>query len=503
MVMGPRLDQRQTQALVMTPQLQQAIKLLQLSNLELSAFVAEELEKNPLLETEQAASEEAPAQERSDDSPDGADIDATPAPDDLELGEPAGAEIPEDRQLDADLDGAYEDGSVSVGAGAAERITGSGGGFDDELPNLEETLAERPTLREHLLSQLGVAIQRPDERMIGAYLIDLVDDAGYLRDGYADAADALGADPDEVERVLGILQGFDPTGVFARDLAECLALQLRERDRFDPAMQAFVENLELVAKREFSKLAKLCGVDAEEIPDMLMELRALDPKPGMSFAAGDVEAVIPDVLMVPHPKGGWSVELNADTLPRVLVNTSYHARVSSMPMSKEDRRYLAEQFQTANWLVRALHQRATTILKVSSEIVRQQDGFFRKGVKFMKPLVLRDVADVIEMHESTVSRVTSQKYIATPRGTFELKYFFTAAIGSTTGGEQHSAESVRHRIKELIDAENPKKILSDDKIVQLLKADGYDIARRTVAKYREALGLASSVDRRRQKAPPR
>ena len=268
-------------------------------------------------------------------------------------------------------------------------------------------------------------------------------------------------------------------------------------------MQVFVENLELVASREFTRLAGLCGVDAEDIADMLGELRELDPKPGLAFAGTEAEAVIPDVLMVPHPKGGWLVELNADTLPRVLVNTAYHARVQKQPMSKEDRKYLAEQYQSANWLVRALHQRATTILKVSSEIVRRQDGFFRQGVKYLRPMVLRDVADEIEMHESTVSRVTSNKYIMTPRGIFELKYFFSSSIGATDGGEAHSAESVRHRIKELIDAEDPKKILSDDKLVKMLTGEGYDIARRTVAKYREAMRIGSSVERRRQKAPPR
>ncbi len=511
MVMAPRLDQRQTQSLVMTPQLQQAIKLLQLSNLELTAFVAEELERNPLLEADTEHPENAPPTDAGDigdggDGGDGGDVDVgmdpAPALDDLDLGEPGSAELPAERDLDADFDGAFEDGSVHVGS--AERITApSAGGFDEDLPGLEETLAERLTLRQHLAAQLGYVVDDPPDRLIGAYLIDLLDDAGYLGEGFADAAVALGAETTDIERVLAKLQTFEPTGVFARSLAECLALQLKERDRYDPAMQAFVENLELVAGREFTKLARICGVDTDEIPDMLAELRALDPKPGLSFAASDPEAVVPDVLMVRHPKGGWMVELNTDTLPRVLVNTAYHARVMKQPMSKDDRRYLAEQFQSANWLVRALHQRATTILKVSAEIVRQQDAFFRLGVRHMRPLVLRDIADVIEMHESTVSRFTSQNYIETPRGVFELKYFFTAAIGSTTGGEQHSAEAVRFRIKELIDAESPIKVLSDDKIVQLLKKDGYDIARRTVAKYREALGLASSVDRRRQKAPPR
>lgn len=495
MVMSPRLEQRLGQSLVMTPQLQQAIKLLQLSNMELSEFVESELEANPLLERDESAPAETP--ERDSDN----DHDFEDAPlDEINLGEPAESEMKTAGDLDADMGGAYEDGSVTVG-----QYTGlsESGGYDPDLPGLEETLAETETLRGYLTRQLSMAHLSVEDTLIAAYLIDQVEDSGYLGASLEDTAELLGAETADIERVLQILQGFEPTGVFARDLAECMALQLQERDRLDPAMQTFIENLDLVAAREFSKLSALCGVDAEDIADMLTELRELDPKPGLAFAADTAEPIIPDVLMVRHPKGGWVVELNSDTLPRVLVNSSYHTRVQEKPMSREDRKYLAEQLQSANWLVRALHQRATTILKVSSEIVRRQDAFFRKGISHLKPMVLRDVADEIEMHESTVSRVTSNKYIVTPRGIFELKYFFSSSIGATDGGEAHSAEAVRYRIKELIDAEDPKKILSDDKLVKLLVADGYDIARRTVAKYRESLKIGSSVERRRQKAPPK
>ena len=504
MVIAPRLEQRLGQSLVMTPQLQQAIKLLQLSNLELSEFIESELERNPLLERDENAPADTPERDDSTHNELGNDGDAEPqAPlEDLSLGDPANAEMTTARELDADMTDTYEDGHVTVSAAEAG-ATGAGGGYDDDLPGLEETLAEARSLRDHLAGQLGTATTDPQTLMIGAYLIDQIDDAGYLSAELEECADVLGAALDEVERVLTILQNFEPTGVFARNLAECLALQLRERDRYDPAMQVFVENLDLIAAKQFSKVAQLCGLDADEIPDMLLELRTLDPKPGLAFSNNTAAPVIPDVMMVEHPKGGWFVELNSDTLPRVLINTTYHARVQKTPMSKVDRQYLAEQFQTANWLVRALHQRATTILKVSSEIVRQQDGFFKKGVKHLRPMVLRDVADVIEMHESTVSRVTSNKYISTPRGLFELKYFFSSSIGATDGSDAHSAESVRHRIKEMIGAEDPKRILSDDKIVKLLTDEGYDIARRTVAKYREAMRIGSSVERRREKAPPK
>ncbi|HAT36256.1 MAG TPA: RNA polymerase sigma-54 factor, partial [Rhodospirillaceae bacterium] len=314
-----------------------------------------------------------------------------------------------------------------------------------------------------------------------------------------DVAQMLGCSEQRVERVLQSLQKFDPPGIFARDLKECLALQLQDRNRFDPAMAALLENLDLLAKQDKSALIKICGVDEEDLTEMVAEVRALDPKPAQNFEQEILQTVTPDILMRPHPDGDWIVELNPETLPRVLVNTEYHTRVSEEARNKDEKDYIAEQFQSANWLVKSLHQRATTILKVAREIVRQQHGFFAQGVEHLRPLILRDIAEAIEMHESTVSRVTSNKYIHTPRGTFELKYFFTSAIGGVGGADSHSAESVRHRIKSLIDEENSDSILSDDGIVAILKSDGIDIARRTVAKYREAMKIPSSVQRRREK----
>jgi len=303
-----------------------------------------------------------------------------------------------------------------------------------------------------------------------------------------------------VEQVLLRLQRLDPPGVFARDLAECLALQLRERNRLDPAMAKLLANLPLLASRNIAELTRLCGVDAEDIQAMLGEIRALDPKPGLAFDPVLADPIVPDVLMRTDGAGGWIVELNQDALPRVLVNNVYYAQVSRGAKSKTDKEYLSERFQAANWLVKALHQRATTILKVSRELVRQQDGFFRHGIQHLRPLVLRDIAQAISMHESTVSRVTSNKYMATPRGIFELKYFFTSSIAATDGAAALSAESVRFRIKSLIDAEPKDAVLSDDRIVDILVKDGVDIARRTVAKYREAMRIPSSVQRRREKA---
>ncbi len=353
-------------------------------------------------------------------------------------------------------------------------------------------------MRDHLLAQLSVDLADPVDRVIGAHLVDMVDDAGYLQGALAEVAERLGCAEARVEATLKLMQRFDPPGVFARDLAECLALQLEDRDRLDPAMRALIDNLPLLASRDGQALMKLCGIDAEDLSDMIAELKALNPKPGLAFDQAAAEPVVPDVLV--RPQGaGFAIELNSDTLPRVLVNNRYYAEVSGAARSKADKDYLAERYQQANWLVKALHQRATTILKVSTEIVRQQEGFFRHGVQHLRPLVLRDIAAAIEMHESTVSRVTSNKYMATPRGIYELKYFFTAAIAAASGGEALSAEAVRFRIKALIDGE-AADVLSDDRIVEILLKEGIDIARRTVAKYREAMRIPSSVQRRRERS---
>jgi RNA polymerase sigma-54 factor len=356
-----------------------------------------------------------------------------------------------------------------------------------------------PTLHDHLFDQLAIAALGAEKRLIGAALIDSIDEAGYLRIALPELSERLGASGRMVDEVLAVIQGFDPTGVGARDLSECLALQLREKGRLDPAMQALLLRLDLVARRDMAGLRACCGVDAEDIADMIAELRALTPKPGLAFGAEPVQPVVPDVFVREAADGAWHVELNADTLPRLLVNARYYAKVAAATRDKDSKNYLVECFTNANWLVKSLDQRARTILKVASEIVRQQDGFLTYGVRHLRPLNLRTIADAISMHESTVSRVTSNKYIATPRGLFELKYFFTAAIQAMDGAESHSAESVRDRIRELIDNEPVQEILSDDRIVSMLTADGVNIARRTVAKYREAMRIPSSVERRRAK----
>ena len=502
MALTPRLELRQSQSLVMTPQLQQAIKLLQFSNLELAEYVEQELEKNPMLERD-----EEDHRDRDDGPSESADpppsADKTESLESIDFDAIQPAEI-EDDARDVDYDNLYSDGGSADGGLVAPQFADAGlgsGGFDTLAPDLEETLSQKASLRDHLNGQLTMELDDPVDRLIGFHLIDMLDEAGYISGELETVAEILDCTVDRVEATLAKVQQFDPPGIFARSLSECLSLQLADKDRLDPCMKAFLDNLELLGKRDIKGLAKACGADAEDVADMIDEIKALDPKPALAFDHSIAQPITPDVLMRPAPGGGWIIELNTDSLPKVLVNNHYYAHVSSQTRSKKEKQYITEQFQSANWLVKSLHQRATTILKVASELVQQQSAFFAKGVQHLIPLVLRDIAEAIEMHESTVSRVTSNKYMATPRGIYELKYFFTPAI-ATTGGGVLSSESVRHRIKALIDEEEPKKILSDDKIVENLKSEGIEIARRTVAKYRESMRIPSSVQRRRDKSAP-
>ncbi|MBU6299661.1 MAG: RNA polymerase factor sigma-54 [Alphaproteobacteria bacterium] len=497
MALTQRLEIRQGQSLVMTPQLQQAIKLLQLSNVELAEYCEQELEKNPLLERDDSApaldTERTPAEPAAQDEP----LEASLAREDFSKCE----------EMDTAHDNLYDNDEPpsavvpsTPNAPLADWTTvKSSQSFEGDEDILESTLADGGTLKDHLLDQLAIAALNPEKRLICVTLIDAVDEAGYLRADLEEVAQRLGTELYAVEKTVKVLQGFDPIGVGARDLAECLALQLKDKDRLDPAMQAMLAHLDLVARRDTAQLAHLCGVDAADIADMIAEVRNLSPKPGLSFGSEPVQPVVPDVIVREGPDGGWHVELNADTLPRLLVNARYYAKVSTHVRDKDAKIYLTECLNNANWLVKSLDQRARTILKVASEIVRQQDGFLAYGVRHLRPLNLRAIADAIGMHESTVSRVTSNKYICTPRGLFELKYFFTAAIQSINGAESHSAEAVRDRIREMIEREGVDEVLSDDRIVALLTADGVNIARRTVAKYREAMRIPSSVERRRLK----
>ncbi len=514
MALTTKLLLRQGQSLVMTPQLLQAIKLLQFSSMELATFVQDELERNPLLERAEDAPDGEPALEAE-----GGDYgDASVEGDFNGTGETewSSDSFATDRgaleaSLGTELSNAFEDDRAPTPAEHAVASEGlalssnswsgapspaSDGG---EATNLEAYIAAELSLRDHLAAQLSLATKDAVDRVIGQAIIDSIDEAGYFTDSLAEIAARLGAPLARVEKLLAVIQSFEPAGVGARNLAECLSIQLREKDRFDPAMQALVGRLDLVAKRDYNGLRKICGVSAEDISDMIAEIKRLDPKPGRAFGGGTVQPVVADVIIRLLPDGTWHVELNSEVLPRLLVNQVYATRVARAKASDVDRSFLSNCLQTANWLTKSLEQRARTILKVASEIVRQQDAFFAHGVEHLRPLNLKAIADAIGMHESTVSRVTSNKYISTPRGLFELKYFFTASIASRNGGDAHSAEAVRFRIKQMIEHESESDILSDDAIVEQLKKSNVEIARRTVAKYRESLRIPSSVERRRMR----
>ena len=470
MALIPRLELKHSQSLVMTPQLQQAIKLLQMSSIDLNEFVETELTENPMLERDDTNSPDNHDGSGEAISDFGEDNDGSEGPGDLEIMDlNTSAHVTQDQVNALDMENydnvwdaepaaepksavANEDGgmlsewSKSSGSSSANK-------FETPDYSLEQTISQKISLRDHLTEQIRLDISDPTDRIIAFYLLDLLDEAGRIKDELEDAARQLGCHVARVERVLIKLQA----------------------------------------------LSRICGVDMEDIKDMVDEIWALNHKPAEAFDHIIAQPIIPDVIMRPGPSNTWIVELNNDTLPKILVNNQYYAMINKSVRTKDEKQYIADKIQVANWLVKSLHQRATTILKVATEIVQQQEAFFAKGVEHLKPLVLRDIAEEIEMHESTVSRVTSNKYINTPRGIYELKYFFTTAINSSTGGDAHSAESVRHRIKALIDDELPTKILSDDKLVKLLKTSGIDIARRTVAKYRESMKIPSSVQRRREK----
>jgi RNA polymerase sigma-54 factor len=494
MALSPRLEFRQSQSLTLTPQLMQSIRLLQLSHLELNDFVDAELMRNPLLEREEGGSDDAAAEE-----PQHVPVEMSAYEDTVASGERTkdAAEIAEG--YDTAVENVFPD------AGPNDQVQSSGpdrnGSFEGgEGADLDQYVASRPRLSDHLEAQAHMLLRTPADRLIAQHLIDGLNEAGYLAVEPEAIAELLGAELADVEAVLEVLQTCDPVGIFARTVGECLSIQLRERDRLDPMMQALIANLHLLAEHNMPALLKAVGCDREDLADMLGELRLLDPKPGLAFDSAPVEAVVPDVFVRPGHDGGWQIELNSDVLPRVLVNRVYYATVTKKTRDATEKTFLSDCLNTANWLTKSLDQRAQTITKVAAEIVRQQDGFLTHGVAHLRPMTLKTVAEAIDMHESTVSRVTSNKYMATPRGLYEMKYFFTTAIASADGGGDHSAEAVRHRIRQLIDAEPANDILSDDTIADMLrKEQGIDVARRTVAKYREGMNIPSSVIRRRQK----
>ncbi len=479
MSLGLRLDLRQSQSLVLTPQLQQAIKLLQLSNLELDGVVAREVGENPFLQ--RVESEQA----------DRTRPEAAEAPLSGEPGlRPAGNAVDEPQPPSS---GIAQDHRLSL------RRAGGQGSVDGGTP-AEERFARPRGLREAVGEQVRMSVVDTTVRQAALLLVEDVDDDGYLRDDDQVLAERCRCDLATVRAARRAIQGCEPTGIGARDLAECLALQLAERDRLDPAMRCLLDNLALLARADFPGLMRVCGIDAADLQEMIAEIKALNPKPGLAYNVDPPDTAIPDVLIQPLNGHRWRIELNSATLPRVLVDSAYFAELSSRKLERREKEYLSERMQSANWLAKALDQRARTVLRVSKAIFARQLGFLTHGVQQLRPLVLRDIAEATGLHESTVSRATSDKFVATPWGTFPLKYFFTTAIAATSGDESHSAEAIRQQIKRMVDRESADAVLSDDQIVAALEKAGVAIARRTVAKYREALGIASSVQRRRIKA---
>jgi RNA polymerase sigma-54 factor len=496
MALGPRLDLRQSQSLVMTPQLQQAIKLLALSNLEIETFIGEALDANPLLDV--GAPAPGDAVEVPGDLPDERRTTLEGSSVDQLIGEGRGAD---DRPLDIDATALDRDRDTGDGQARDDSSWGSElrSGMGEDGPGIDERAASGSTLAEHLSAQVGAAARDPLTAGVAHYIIGQLDEAGYLPFSLTELAADLGIGIDEAGQGLALVQALDPTGVGARTLSECIALQAKEADRHDPIMAKLIANLDLLARGELGRLKRMCGVDDEDFADMLAELRSYDPKPGLRFGGEPGAAVTPDVLITPRADGGWDIALNQATLPRLIVNRGYYVELKGDCSDKTSRAWLSDKLADANWLIKALDQRQKTILKVAAELVKQQDGFFRHGVSHLKPLTLRTVAEAIGMHESTVSRVTSNKFLNCPRGTYELKYFFSSGVASADGEGGASAEAVKAAIRQLIEAEDAKAILSDDALVDLLKGKGFELARRTVAKYREAIGLGSSVQRRRQK----
>jgi len=484
MSLSLRLDVKQTQNLVLTPQLQQAIKLLQCSNQELIGTIQREAAENPFLEMVEPGLAVANASNGHADKTVGLTQQAPVLAPSNSAAEP----------------GEWDAPAVAIASDCRLRLRRTAGDRTGEATSALDRLSETPTLAAHLSRQVGAAAAPEGVRALAIALLGYLDDDGYLREKDDELAEQLRTTTDAVGEARRLIQCCEPAGVGARDLAGCLALQLAESNRLDPAMQALLDRLPALARADWPALERACGVDRDDLVEMVAEIKALDPRPGRQLAPQLSETVVPDLVIVAKRAGGWRIELNHHALPRVQVDQAYAAEISASGPDPESRAFVSEKLQSANWLQKALEQRARTMVRVAKAIFQHQRGFLERGPSGLRPLVLREIAEATNLHESTVSRATAEKYIQTPLGTFPLKYFFTTALQSTGGGEDHSAEAIRSLIKALVAQETAKTVLSDDQIVKALADKGIVIARRTVAKYREAMGIDSSVQRRRAKA---
>ncbi|MCQ1679670.1 RNA polymerase factor sigma-54 [Escherichia coli] len=470
------LQLRLSQQLAMTPQLQQAIRLLQLSTLELQQELQQALESNPLLEQIDTHEEIDTRETQDSETLDTADA--------LEQ-----KEMPEELPLDASWDTIYTAGTPS----------GTSGDYiDDELPVYQGETTQ--TLQDYLMWQVELTPFSDTDRAIATSIVDAVDDTGYLTVPLEDILESMGdeeIDIDEVEAVLKRIQRFDPVGVAAKDLRDCLLIQLSQFDKTTPWLQEarliISDHLDLLANHDFRTLMRVTRLKEDVLKEAVNLIQSLDPRPGQSIQTGEPEYVIPDVLVRKH-NGHWTVELNSDSIPRLQINQHY-ASMCNNARNDGDSQFIRSNLQDAKWLIKSLESRNDTLLRVSRCIVEQQQAFFEQGEEYMKPMVLADIAQAVEMHESTISRVTTQKYLHSPRGIFELKYFFSSHV-NTEGGGEASSTAIRALVKKLIAAENPAKPLSDSKLTSLLSEQGIMVARRTVAKYRESLSIPPSNQRK-------
>lgn len=471
----------------MTPQLQQSLKILQYTSAELAEFLADEIERNPLVSL--ADGEIAEGETETDAPP--------PASSDDEV-----REVDMERPMDAapESDRSSDD-EVQAWEGESLHIRQLSHQVDDD-DAMEQSIARAVTLREHVEQQILLDFSEAAERLIALQLLEQLDDSGYLNPEYRHVSEQLGCTVEELDKVVAKLQQLEPAGLFARDLAECLRQQLKERDRLDPAMDALMKHLDLVASAEWGRLGRICGVSEEDIREMCHEIRTLNPKPGLGFERGIAEGGWQPDLLVRRTPEGWRLEMNPDAMPRVLFHRAYYSEVVKKTKDKAEKKILTEYAQSANWLVRSLEQRAKNILGVATEIITAQHEFLEKGVYYLKPMTLKNIAEKLGIHESTVGRVVNGKYMATPKGVFEFRYFFStglSSVGASEGGDEVSSHAIKHAIAELVGQESPSAILSDDAIAGLLKDRGFEVARRTVAKYRESQGIPGSSERRRAK----
>lgn len=490
MAITPKIEIRQSQSLLMTPSLRQAINILQMSNLELNELVEKELENNPLLEKEDDRIENFEPEQKNIDS---YDEPQTP--------------LPEDESPDIDYDNQFDDDFASDREGYEngndydwQDYSKSKGTAGEDFDYIEKKLSGSKSLYRFLEEQISTLFTHGKEKIIALHLTEFLDESGYFRGDIKSIAQKLNTNETEISNILSQLQTLEPSGIFATSLSQCLSIQLKDLNRYDPMIEKLLQNLELLAARKFKELKKICETNDEDLASMINDIKSLNPKPAANFAGGITGYVIPDVFVRTNKYGEYIVELNNMSLPRVLINREYYSEIKNVvAKDKQAKRYLKEQLGNAGFLVKAMHQRAVTMLRVSEEIVKTQRDFFEHGIEHLKPMALKDIAEAVEMHESTISRVTNNKFISTPRGIFELKYFFTQAAETYTGQEGASTLSIKHKIKKLIEEEDEKDILSDDRIVELMAAQGVKIARRTVNKYRESMGIPTSAERKRIK----